>query len=69
MMSATINRKDGHTWWLCPNCLLKLGEVIGQRVVIVAGERRITMAVRNEPEQTCPRCGEVSSLPSDHLAA
>jgi ribosomal protein S27AE len=60
---ARIETKDGRRWWFCPNCGTKLGEIVGQRVVIVAGERRITMPVANEPSQDCPRCGESSVLP------
>ena len=57
---ARIEVRDGRRWWLCPCCGQRLGELHGDRVVIAVGDRRVTMPARNEPEQTCPKCGAAS---------
>lgn len=59
---ATIEASGGRHWWRCPNCGQKLGEVVGERVIIEAGRRRLRMPVRTEPEQDCPRCGAASAI-------
>lgn len=59
---ARIEQRDERRFWLCPNCGMKLGEVIGVRVVIQAGGRQVRMPVAKEPEQDCPKCGQASRL-------
>jgi rubrerythrin len=59
---AKVVVADGRRWWSCPNCNRRLAEIVGDRAVVEIGERRYTMAVRAEPDQTCPRCGTVSVL-------
>jgi ribosomal protein S27AE len=59
---ARIETVQGHRWWKCPNCGQKMGEVVGQRVIISVGDRQIRMPSANQPEQDCPRCGQSSVL-------
>lgn len=56
--SRRIRSRD----WRCPNCQLRLGEIIGKRVIIQIGSRQVRMPVANTPETDCPRCGETSRL-------
>lgn len=69
MQPAKITIESGHTWWLCPNCRKRLAEIIGDRVVIEARDRRITIAVTKEPDQVCPKCGESSAVLDDKRVA
>lgn len=55
--------------WLCPNCQAKLAEIVGSRVVVRSGDRRITMELRWQPTQDCPRCGCVSQVSEEAMAA
>ena len=50
--------KDGVTLfkWQCPNCGQRLGDVMGERVVIRISERRISVPLRNGIDQTCWKC-------------
>ncbi len=48
--------------WRCPNCDQKLGEILGNRVVVKAGSITLFFSLRNDPEQSCFRCGTSSSL-------
>ena len=48
--------------WECPNCGQRLADVMGDRVVIKTGDRRISFPLRDGTEQTCPKCGAYSEL-------
>lgn len=62
MQPAKITTEAGVAQWVCPNCDQKLAEIVGRRVVIRAGKIQVSVCVDHEPEQTCFRCGAVSSL-------
>ena len=48
--------------WECPNCGQRLGDVMGDRVVIKVTGRRISIPLRNGTDQACPKCGAYSEL-------
>jgi predicted RNA-binding Zn-ribbon protein involved in translation (DUF1610 family) len=54
--------RDGVQVWRCPNCGREIGAVIGDRVVLESGTRRLTCSVRENPVQTCFKCGQHSVL-------
>jgi len=60
MRSAIITTHNGTAEWHCPNCDQKLAEIIGQRVVIRARERLISLRSDVEPDQVCWKCGTTS---------
>jgi len=67
---AKITSEAGHVWWKCPNCTRRLAEIVGGRVVIEARDRQISIGIDKEPEQSCPKCGQVSIvLDSANLVA
>jgi predicted RNA-binding Zn-ribbon protein involved in translation (DUF1610 family) len=54
--------REGSRVWRCPNCGREIGAVIGDRVVLESGGRRLTCSVRENPVQTCFKCGQHSVL-------
>ena len=48
--------------WQCPNCGQRLGDVMGERVVIRISERRISVPLRDGIDQACWKCGTHSEL-------
>lgn len=48
--------------WNCPNCQQRLGDVVGERVVIKVAGRNISIPLRDGIDQSCPRCGAYSEL-------
>lgn len=54
---------DGR-WWCCCNCGQRLGEIVGRRVVIRYERRQWSQSLAADPEQTCPKCGQVSGPPA-----
>lgn len=54
--------RDGVSVWRCPNCGREIGQVVGERVVLESGGRRLTCSVRENPVQTCFKCGQHSVL-------
>ena len=64
VIEATVIKSDGHTWWTCPDCGRKLGEIRGDRVVITAGQRHLVIFLTNDQVQRCPApaCGQESRL-------
>lgn len=48
--------------WECPNCGQRLGDVMGDRVVIKMSDRRISIPLRDGTDQTCWKCGAYSEL-------
>lgn len=63
MVAVLPGRLVDSRWWCCPNCPAKLGELIGNRVVIRFDARMISMALDTDPRQTCPKCGTESRPP------
>ncbi len=61
-VASRIETRGGQRSWLCGNCGRKLGEIIGDRVVIRIGARELRMPIQKTPEQDCPRCGQPSTL-------
>ena len=59
---ARIETIAGTREWHCPNCDAKLGEIIGERVVIRVRDRLISLRSDVEQDQVCWRCGITSSL-------
>jgi hypothetical protein len=60
ILPAKIIEADGRRFWHCPSCGKRLGEIVGERVVVKIGERWFTMKVQAQPDQGCGRCGTVS---------
>jgi hypothetical protein len=56
--------RDGKRVWRCPNpqCNREIGIVIGDRVVVENGRLRLNCSVRENPVQTCFKCGTHSVL-------
>ncbi len=48
--------------WECPNCGQRLGDVMGDRVVIKMSDRRISIPLREGVDQACWKCGTHSEL-------
>lgn len=48
--------------WECPNCGQRLGDVLGDRVVIKVSGRSISVPLRDGVDQSCPRCGAYSEI-------
>jgi hypothetical protein len=49
-------------FWHCPNraCGRRLGEIVGERIIVAAGDRVLSSSIRENPIQTCPKCGQLS---------
>jgi hypothetical protein len=60
MTRAVIFTRAGRQWWLCPNCRATMGELIGARLVVIAGRRHLTFPLTPGLRQTCPKCGTES---------
>lgn len=65
---AKITTERGLPMWRCPNCGQKLAEILGDRVVIKAGTRTISLPVGVEQDQVCWRCGTMSALKRECVA-
>lgn len=59
---ADVRGGNGARFWHCPNrpCGRRLGEIVGERIVVVAGNRGLSSSVRENPIQACPHCGQMS---------
>jgi uncharacterized C2H2 Zn-finger protein len=69
MLLARIARADGRRWVSCPGCGQKLGEIVGDRLIVKAGHAlALAITVRNDQEATCPRCFAVSVLRAEDVA-
>lgn len=65
---AKITTEHGFEVWRCPNCEQKLADIIGMRVVIKVGERRISLRSDVEQDQVCWKCGMTSVLKRERVA-
>jgi hypothetical protein len=60
---ADIRDRGGSKWWHCPCCGRTLGEVAGNRLVVIRGSLHWTSPVIPGMGQTCPHCHTESIYP------
>lgn len=54
---------DGHRYWSCPNCGRTIGEIVGERLVILIKRDLVgSYDLVARPVLTCLRCHTSSSL-------
>lgn len=66
---AKLVRRGVHLQWSCPCCSRTLGEVYDDRVVVKAGDRMLVFPTTARVQQHCPKCGTVSAVTSECVAA
>lgn len=67
---ARIVTRGDRTWWTCPTCGRKLGEIAGRHVVIKMGRHYLVIALANDQLQRCPSpaCNTESVLRAEQVA-
>lgn len=55
--AALIVIEFGKLVWKCPNCRKMIGELKGQRLVVIVKGRQLTFPRVNGMSQSCPDCG------------
>lgn len=60
---ADIRPRGGSRWWHCPGCGKTLGEVAGNRLVVIRHSLHWSCPIVPGMAMTCPHCHQESVYP------